>query len=138
MYQDIIILFHFIKERCFKDKTSSKLIEVTPKLLHFTKMCDLIHFLPQIYTFYTDISAISVTFCNSANNRNIRDRQNVLFIHMLALSVLGCCPLSGVPENPEGGPGYSAVKYLPCSRVFLHTDGNSRFNLVYCLQQYEG
>ena len=44
------------------------LVELTPKLLHFTKLCGyLALFTPTIQYFYTDISAISVTFCNSAH-----------------------------------------------------------------------
>ena len=39
----------------FKDKTTSKLVELTQKLLHFTKLRGLLHFLPQLSNIFTQI-----------------------------------------------------------------------------------
>ena len=50
----------------FKDKTASKLVEFTPKLLFFLQTAwSSTIFTPIFQYFYTYISAISVTFCNS-------------------------------------------------------------------------
>ena len=39
----------------FKDKTTSKLVELTQKLLHFRKLRGLLHFLPQLSNIFTQI-----------------------------------------------------------------------------------
>ena len=45
------------------------MVEFDQKLLQFTKLCGLPHFFtPTFQYFYTDISAISVTFRNSADD----------------------------------------------------------------------
>ena len=43
------------KQKCFKDKTSKQLVEFTPKLLHFTKLCGTPYFLPQPSNIFTQI-----------------------------------------------------------------------------------
>ena len=44
-----------IKYGWFKDKTTSKLVKFTPKLIHFAKLHGVLHFLPQPYNIFTQI-----------------------------------------------------------------------------------
>ena len=44
-----------IKYGWFKDKTTSKLVEFTAKLLYFAKLCGLLHFLPWFSNIFTQI-----------------------------------------------------------------------------------
>ena len=44
-----------IKYGWFKDKTTSKLVKFTQKLLNFTKLRGLLHFLPQLSNIFTQI-----------------------------------------------------------------------------------
>ena len=89
-----------IKYGWLKDKTTSKLVKFTQELLHLTKtVWSSTLFTPTFQYFYTDISAISVTFCNSAwilvlfTHENSRDQWK-LILHLVVNC--GCAQ-----KNPE-------------------------------------
>ena len=78
-------------QRCYQinwilNKTSLKFVKFTLKCLHFYKSAwSFTLFTPTFQYFYTDISAISLTFCNSGwprpSSRHMRNLETYLFCH---------------------------------------------------------